>query len=58
MANPVKSFSEKGTSYQLTDDQPGVRVEDCVDKIVSVLEQQDAPVVPAGHSSAGFLIQA
>ncbi len=53
MANPVKSFSEKETSYHLTDYRSGVRFENCVDKIVSVLEQQDAPVVLAGHTTPG-----
>jgi pimeloyl-ACP methyl ester carboxylesterase len=40
------------------DDRSKIKFTDYVDKIVSVLNQQDAPVVLVGHSSAGFLIQA
>ena len=40
------------------DDRSNIRFEDYVDKICSVLEQQSAPVVLVGHSSAGYIIQA
>jgi pimeloyl-ACP methyl ester carboxylesterase len=40
------------------DDRAGIKFEDYVDKIVSVLHEQETPVVLVGHSSAGFLIQA
>jgi pimeloyl-ACP methyl ester carboxylesterase len=40
------------------DDRTNITFDDYVDKIVAVLNQQEAPVVLVGHSSAGFLIQA
>lgn len=40
------------------DDRSGIQFENYVDAIVRVLEQQPGPVVLAGHSSAGFLMQA
>ena len=40
------------------DDRSNIRFEDYIDKICSVLEQQPAPVVLVGHSSAGYMIQA
>ncbi|HOP47488.1 MAG TPA: alpha/beta fold hydrolase [Desulfobacteraceae bacterium] len=40
------------------DDRSGIRFEDYVNKIVSVLKKQASPVVLVGHSSAGFLLQA
>jgi len=40
------------------DDRSKVTFDDYVDKIVSVLNSQPAPVVLVGHSSAGFLLQA
>ena len=40
------------------DDRSGIRFENYVDAIVRVLEQQPVPAVLAGHSSAGFLMQA
>ena len=39
-------------------DRSGIKFDHYVDGIVSVLEQQPAPVVLVGHSSAGFLMQA
>lgn len=39
------------------DDRSGIKFDDYVAAIVSVLEKQDRPVVIAGHSSAGFLLQ-
>jgi len=39
------------------DDRSGIKFDDYVDKINSVLAKQDTPVVLAGHSSAGFLLQ-
>jgi len=44
--------------HRRDDDRSNIRFIDYVDKIVSVLEQTDAPVVLVGHSSAGFLLQA
>lgn len=40
------------------DDRSKIGFEDYVNKIVSVLKQQAAPVVLVSHSSAGFLMQA
>jgi pimeloyl-ACP methyl ester carboxylesterase len=40
------------------DDRFKIQFEDYVEIICSVLEQQTAPVVLVGHSSAGYLIQA
>jgi pimeloyl-ACP methyl ester carboxylesterase len=40
------------------DDRSKVTFDTYVDKIVSVVKQQPAPVVLVGHSSAGFLLQA
>ena len=40
------------------DDRSKVTFDAYVDKIVSVLKRQPGPVVLAGHSSAGFLLQA
>jgi len=39
------------------DDRSGITFDDYVDKISSVLAKQDSPVVLAGHSSAGSLLQ-
>ena len=41
----------------LGDDRSGIKFDDYVDKIISVLAKQDIPVVLVGHSSAGFLLQ-
>jgi pimeloyl-ACP methyl ester carboxylesterase len=40
------------------DDRSRVQFSDYVDKLVDVLNQQAAPVVLVGHSSAGFMMQA
>ena len=40
------------------DDRSGIRFEDYVAKISSVLKKQNAPVVLVGHSSAGYMMQA
>ena len=39
-------------------DRSGIQFDHYVDGIIRVLEQQTAPVVLVGHSSAGFLMQA
>ena len=39
------------------DDRAGIKFDDYVDKITSLLAKQDTPVVLVGHSSAGFLLQ-
>jgi pimeloyl-ACP methyl ester carboxylesterase len=39
------------------DDRSGIKFDDYVDKITSVLAKQDSPAVLVGHSSAGFLLQ-
>lgn len=39
------------------DDRSGITLDDYVNAIASVLAKQDRPVVLAGHSSAGFLLQ-
>jgi pimeloyl-ACP methyl ester carboxylesterase len=40
------------------DDRAGVTFDDYVAALISVLEKQPKPVILAGHSSAGFLLQA
>jgi pimeloyl-ACP methyl ester carboxylesterase len=62
----VKALEEAGHTaeapttpgHQAKDDRSGIRFEDYVEAIVRVLEQQPAPVVLVGHSSAGFMMQA
>lgn len=44
--------------HRAEDDRSNIVFDNYVDKIVSVLEGQTAPVVLVGHSSAGFLMQA
>ena len=39
------------------DDRAGIKFDDYVDKITSLLAKQDTPVVLVGHSSAGSLLQ-
>ncbi len=39
------------------DDRSGIKFDDYVDTITSLLAKQDTPVVLVGHSSAGFLLQ-
>ncbi|NNL75802.1 MAG: alpha/beta hydrolase [Desulfobacterales bacterium] len=39
------------------DDRSGIKFDDYVDKITSVLAKQASPVILVGHSSAGFLLQ-
>ncbi len=40
------------------DDRSGIELNGYVDAIVGVLEAQTEPVVPVGHSSGGYMIQA
>jgi pimeloyl-ACP methyl ester carboxylesterase len=40
------------------DDRSDIKFKDYVDKILSVLNEQETPSVLVGHSSAGFLMQA
>ncbi len=44
--------------HHIDDDRSDIVFKDYVDKIVSVLNQQEDPVVVVGHSSAGFMLQA
>ena len=62
----IKALKEAGHTaeaptmpgHQLQDDRSGIRFEDYVNAIVGVLNRQPEPVVLAGHSSAGFMMQA
>ena len=61
----IKALEEAGHTaeaptmpgHQLDDDRSRIKFDDYVTKIIQTLNRQEAPVVLAGHSSAGFLLQ-
>ena len=61
----VKELEKKGhraiaptmPGHHAKDDRSTIRLEDYIEKIMTVVNETDGPVVLVGHSSAGFLVQ-
>ena len=61
----VKELEKKGhraiaptmPGHHPKDDRSTIRLEDYIEKIMTVVNETDGPVVLVGHSSAGFLVQ-
>lgn len=62
----VKGLQEKGhravaptmPGHRKEDDRSGICLNDYIEKILTVVNEMNGPVVLVGHSSAGFLVQA